>query len=112
VRIRRIFIFDRPEVLEDLNFLEVYRKHQSFGIEVRVLGLANPMVRFTSVVDFVVFDGVVSYETTSATSVRDRPPLIVQTRLIREPGWVRDRIHRFEELWEQGEELGSAEIPA
>ncbi|HET8660532.1 MAG TPA: phosphatidylserine/phosphatidylglycerophosphate/cardiolipin synthase family protein, partial [Micromonosporaceae bacterium] len=43
VRIRRIFIFDRPEVLEDLNFLEVYRKHQSFGIEVRVLGLANPM---------------------------------------------------------------------
>jgi hypothetical protein len=113
VRIRRIFIMDRPNLRGDADFLAVCREHESFGIDVRILDPSKPNVRSTSLVDFIVFDGVISYETASAAYIRgDRPPLIVRTRLVREPHRVQDRIHRFNELWELAEDLPAEGTPS
>jgi hypothetical protein len=106
VRIRRVFIVDRPALVGDPDFLEVCREHARFGIEVRTLNPRKPDVRATSLADVVIFDGVISYETTPATyTTGDRPPLIQDTRLVQDPQRVQDRIQRFNELWELADEL-------
>jgi hypothetical protein len=101
VEIRRIFVFDKPEFQIDPDFVTIRHLQQDIGVQVRVLD--NSMVPEhlkTVISDFVIFDGVISYETTPATRMDDKfKPSILTTRLILEGERVRNRAVRFEELW-------------
>jgi hypothetical protein len=57
------------------------------------------------ILDFIVFDGAVGYETTPATTFMfgKTRPAIVRTRLAPMPARVRDLQRRFEQLWVSGD---------
>jgi hypothetical protein len=106
VRIRRVFILDRPDLARDPDLLSACEIQKELGIEVRVLdATAIPGMRRTSLFDFIVFDNVLSYEVTPAARIDgDIRPAIVNTRLELRPVRVRDRIQRFTDLWESAKE--------
>jgi hypothetical protein len=107
VVVRRIFIMDRPELLNDPDFLSICRLHSEIGIEVRILDPTKiPGTRRGSLFDFVIFDGVLSYQTTPASRVSDRSrPVIINTQLVTRPNAVQDRIQRFQDLWKAAQEM-------
>ncbi len=107
VVIRRIFIMDRPELLTDPDFVSVCRLHQEIGIEARVLDPSQiPGTRRGSLFDFVIFDGVLSYQATPASRVGDRSrPVIINTQLVTRPLAVQDRILRFQDLWKAAQQV-------
>jgi len=101
VVIRRLFIMDLPELINDPDFMRVCRTHRDIGITVRIL---DPKVmrgpRKDSLFDFIIFDGVLSYQATSASWVGERGrPVIVNTQLVTRQAAVNNRIQRFGELW-------------
>src|SRR5262249_4743213 len=70
IRIRRVFIMDRPDLVADEGFLSVCNMQHEMGIEVRVLdSSAIPEVQRSSLFDFILFDDAISYETTPASSI-------------------------------------------
>jgi hypothetical protein len=101
VAIRRIFIMDRPELLNDPDFMSICRLHAEIGIEARILDPSKiPGTRRGSLFDFIIFDGVLSYQATPASRVGDRSrPVIINTQLVTRPVAVQDRIQRFQDLW-------------
>jgi hypothetical protein len=107
IRIRRVFIMDRPDLARDDGFLSVCSMQHELGIEVRVLdSSAIPEVRRSSLFDFILFDDVISYETTPASSIEGSiRPTIVNTRLELRPNRVKDRIQRFKDLWASAREF-------
>lgn len=98
VRIRRIFILSHPKLREDAAFRYVIEMHSAIGIEVRVL---DPIVfprQFVPVIsDFVLFDGVVSYQTSQAAYQSQAS--IASTQLVTNPSKVQRAIERFQDLW-------------
>lgn len=110
VHIRRVFILDRPQLASDPGLLDVCSHQKAMGIDVRILDLsATPGVRRQRLFDFVLFDGVISYEVTpGALNVEDTRPTIVHTRLELRPAHVVDRVHRFRDLWDDAREF---EVP-
>lgn len=102
VRIRRIFILDRPGAAAGDSLAEVYRQHVAIGVDVRVLDLsAATHLRRTSLFDFILFDGVVSYEVTTGSWIDDTVrPIVVNTRLVLRAARVDERADRFRELWD------------
>jgi hypothetical protein len=99
VEIRRIFIVDPRE---PSSFEEMYSWQASLGIDVRILrpdtDIATPWKSWLQ--DFIVFDDVVSYEAQTAPQVGDEAqPTFVNTRLVLEPGQVKERRERFQDLW-------------
>jgi hypothetical protein len=107
VQIRRIFVFDKPEFAVDPDFATIRRLQQDAGVRVRVLENSMVPEHLKSMIsDFIVFDGVICYETTPATRMDGRvKPAILTTRLILEDERVRGREARFEELWAVAQEL-------
>ena len=106
VRVRRVFVLDRPELASDPGLVRVCRLHHSVGIEIRVLSLARiPEIRKNSLFDFILFDDVVSYETTAGVWAGEVRPVIVNTRLVLRPARVAERIRRFQDLWESADEF-------
>jgi len=107
VTIRRIFIMDRPELLTDPDFVSICRLHAELGITVRVLDPSKIAgTRRGSLFDFVIFDGVLSYQTTPASRVGDRTrPVIINTQLVTRPLAVQDRIQRFQDLWKAAQDI-------
>jgi len=109
VRIRRIFVFDGgyAEDIDDPSFIRVRRLQRSAGVEIR--GLDESLVPdhlADHITDFIVFDDVLSYETSRASRVlTDVHPAIVTTRIVLH----RDRVERsrinFEELWTASQPL-------
>ena len=96
VRIRRIHVLDPSNPDEDI-LHEICRRQREVGIEVRVL---NPE-KHDALIDFVLFDGVLSYETTPASQhTGDNDPIIVNTRLMNKPERRAKRAEDFEVLWE------------
>jgi hypothetical protein len=107
VRVRRVFIMDRSDLVSDPDFVEVCSLQREIGISVRVLDWsAIPGMRRSSLFDFVLFDDVISYETTPASSRIDghTKPTIVNTRLELRPARVKDRIVRYRDLWSYARE--------
>jgi hypothetical protein len=104
VVIRRLFIMDRSELLTDPDFVNVCRTQRDIGIKVRTLDPSRiPGPRRDSLFDFIIFDGVLSYQATPASWVGDRSrPIIVNTRMVTQLSAVTDRIQRFSELWLAG----------
>ncbi len=107
VAIRRIFIMDRPELLTDPDFISICRLHADLGISVRILDPSKiPGTRRGSLFDFVIFDGVLSYQATPASRVGDRTrPVIINTQLVTRPPAVQDRIQRFQDLWKAAQDI-------
>jgi hypothetical protein len=104
VRIRRIFVVENDEITTyDESFHRITQMQRVVGIEVRMLDhrLIPPWMQ-PQIFDFIVFDGTVSYEVTSATTfaVGETKPGILRTRLAPMPDRVRDLEDQFEHLWE------------
>jgi uncharacterized protein DUF6879 len=98
VKIRRIFIFDRPEFKDDKDLVNILRQHIAAGVEVRTLTPSQDHYSFT---DFIVFDGELCYQTQPASPFGDSRPIIASTVLITAPDRVQERIAHFEELWKE-----------
>ena len=96
MKIRRIFIFDRPEFKDDKDLVNLLRQHIAAGVEVRTLTAGADAYSFT---DFIVFDGELCYQTQPASQFGDIRPIIATTLLITAPDRVQERIAQYEELW-------------
>ncbi len=102
VTIRRIFVADKPEIIDQVEFLDVCYLHQRMGIQVKALdAAAAPGTIANTMFDFIIYDGSISYESTPASvnTGRTRQPIIINTRLVLQQHRVLDRIQRFHELW-------------
>jgi hypothetical protein len=113
VYVRRVFILDRGELAPDADLRAVVEMQMSVGVDVRLLSPKDVALgRRTSLIDFVIFDQALSYEATPATpaSLATYRPVVVNTRLIMDAPRVRDRIQRFEDLWESATSLPSSEV--
>ncbi|MEV0649517.1 DUF6879 family protein [Phytomonospora sp. NPDC050363] len=103
VRIRRIHVLDAADSHgEELR--EICRQQRELGIDVRILNPNDQATLAEPMRDVVVFDGAVSYETTPAAESGGDGPIIVATRLVLKPEWVRRRSAWFGELWEAATE--------
>lgn len=100
VRIRRIFFFDDPRVPQDDHFRQVCDLQRRLGVETRILDETVPYHLRSLIFDFIVFDGLLSYETTPARRLATgSPPAVVTTHIIPEPARVRERMMHFDQLW-------------
>lgn len=103
VTIRRVFIMDRPELMSDPDFRRVIGWHMDRDIQIRVLDPAparNAGMPRSALTDFIIFDGVVSYEVQPTSQFeRDSTPVIINTRLNLRQEKVDERRQRFEDLW-------------
>ena len=103
LRIRRIFVVEREDMAHDESFLRVTQMQRNAGVQVRMLAQKLiPDYLQSMIFDFIIFDGVVSYETAAVTPfTADQPrPGTLRTRLVPEPTRVRDLKQRFDQLWE------------
>lgn len=110
VRIRRIFVFDDSPGLDHGDFEQICELQHSSGVEMRTLNSKNVPPHLKNLIfDFVLFDGVVSYETTPATRMDPHgTPAILTTRLVLDPERIRGRSDRFQELWNVSEPVAHA----
>ena len=103
VRIRRIFVIEREDMAHDESFRRVAQIQRNAGVQVRMLAQKLiPDYLQSMIFDFIIFDGVVSYETTAGTQFTAGQPWpgTLRTRLAPEPSRVHDLEQRFEQLWE------------
>lgn len=106
VNIKRVFIYETPDLIESDAIQRILAMQQSAGIEVRTVGggMVSPD---GSIADFIVFDEQISYETTPVTrGETSTAPWLLTTRLAMEEETVRSRVVRYHDLWEQASEPG------
>jgi hypothetical protein len=101
VKIRRIFIFDRPEFQHDKDLLNILRRHVAVGVEVRTLA---PGLDRYSFIDFIVLDSELVYQSQPESRLGDSRPIIATTTLVTKPDRVLKRIQQYNELWESATE--------
>jgi len=106
VEIRRIFIFDRPELQHDKDVERILREHHKIGVKVRTL---SPEDIPAMVYDFIVIDNVLSYQATPATRMENSRPLIANTTLVTNSERVKQRIDRYKDLWDSAAEFDPAD---
>jgi hypothetical protein len=102
VRIRRIFVFQSEDLARDETFLRITQMQRDVGVDVRMLDhQLIPDYLQSMIFDFIVFDGVVSYEITPATTFNagQTRAAIVRTLLALMPARIRDLEDQFEQLW-------------
>jgi hypothetical protein len=100
--IRRIFVFETEDLAGDDTFLNITKIQRDVGVQVRMLDhqLIPEWLR-SMIIDFIIFDGAVSYETTPATSFNaGTRPAIVRTLLAPISDRVAELQNRFEQLWD------------
>jgi hypothetical protein len=101
VRIRRIVVVDRQDLQDEAALMQVIDEHHRIGVDVRILDPRHKDVRRKPLSDFIVIDKELVYQSTATPQVdQSGNPLIEHTRLVTKPEQVRDRITRYEELWE------------
>lgn len=110
VVIRRVFILDDPEQARKPDFLRIYRQQQELGICTKILDWSTvPPTLKNLLSDFIVFDGVISYEVILAARF-DMKPTIIKTNLVLQSSRVQERIRRFEKLWSAAHELAEPQV--
>ncbi|MGH3995290.1 MAG: hypothetical protein ACRDSN_22845, partial [Pseudonocardiaceae bacterium] len=109
VSIRRIFVLDDPDGAHDPELLRMCEIQQKLGIQVRILDPQTlPDLYHNWMFDFILFDSVVSYESTPAAwAKKGTKPTIVSTRLVLSPHRVAERAGGFRELWDAASEPNS-----
>lgn len=101
VIVRRIFVFDKPEFAQDPDFVRILRMQREAGIEVRILDESiTPDDLQSMIFDFIVFDQMITYEMTPAASFTTGTKPVITTHLAPMPARVRDRVKKFERLWQ------------
>ncbi|KQC35519.1 hypothetical protein UK82_25960 [Frankia sp. ACN1ag] len=105
VRIRRILVLERENVLAEENLHSLCSRHSNHGIEVRTLHPESiPLRASRALLDFIVFDDVIGYEVTpGAHAGTAMPPTIVNTRLVLRADVVQAHRLHFDELWKVAE---------
>jgi hypothetical protein len=102
VVIRRIFVFENEDLARDETFLKITQMQRDVGVDVRMLDhqLIPDWLR-SMIFDFIVFDEVVSYEITPATTFNagQTRPAFVRTLLAPSLDRVHDLKEKFEQLW-------------
>jgi hypothetical protein len=111
VVIRRLFILDNPGLSNDPDVLTACLRQKEIGVQVRILDpSAIPGKRRSQLLDFVIFDNVVSYELTSAPRIgRDTSTVINNTRLVLTPHRVAERAQGFKDLWASAYEFDESQ---
>jgi hypothetical protein len=103
VHIRRLFVFENEDLARDEIFLRTTRMQRDIGVDVRMLDhqLIPDWMR-SMIFDFIIFDGVLSYELTPATTFTagQARPAIVRTLLAPMSTRARHLEDQFEQLWE------------
>lgn len=107
VEVRRIFVLKKPDLVKDETFMRVYRHQKAIGIDVRVVDPTTiPITRRNTVVDFILFDNVLSYEVATADTVEDgAKPTIVSTRLVLRQDAIDEKARQFRDLWDVAQEI-------
>jgi hypothetical protein len=100
VRVQRVFILDQ-RIRDSEELHHVLRMHLGVGIEVRILDAAVAPAAHGRPHDFVLFDRMLSYETTTTVSNLDNrlSPVVVNITLVTEPERVARRVSDFADLW-------------
>jgi transcriptional regulator with XRE-family HTH domain len=102
VIIRRIFVSESVELRYDETFMRVTQMQRDLGIQSRMLyhRLIPDLMR-SAIFDFTIFDNIVLYEKTPATTFTagQTRPGIVRTMLTQSPARIRELQDRFELLW-------------
>ncbi|MDP9796561.1 hypothetical protein J2S43_005073 [Catenuloplanes nepalensis] len=101
VAVRRVFVIDRRDEGIEPEIRRSCEEQSRMGISVRLLDRADiPVPLRVQVFDFIVFDNLMSYETTSLSMEEDARPAIAETRLVLRGSRVKERSQFFDELWE------------
>ncbi|GHJ45824.1 hypothetical protein Cs7R123_31660 [Catellatospora sp. TT07R-123] len=102
VKIRRIFILDRPTQTDDEKFQRTVRMHQDLRIEVRTLDVSAQSPNFIPpIADVIIFDRVVCYQSSPSAPLLEHSRVsIANTHLVTNRQKVERNIERFNELWE------------
>ncbi|MEV0266108.1 DUF6879 family protein [Streptomyces sp. NPDC050617] len=105
VRVRRLFIVDHPDLVDDDAVRELRVSHADLGVEVRVLLMStlSQTLKLDTMFDFIIFDDAVSYEVSAEQALE---PVIANTRLVLRDTRVARRVQRFNDLWEAGSVTG------
>jgi hypothetical protein len=103
VAVRRIFVFEKDDLVRDETFQKITQTQRDLGIDVRMLDqqLIPDWLR-SMIFDFIIFDGAVSYEMTPATAFNAGGirPAIVRTVLAPRQARIDDLAVKFEQLWD------------
>lgn len=101
VRIRRIFVVNTAEHADGEMSRRIFKWQSEISIDVRVLHPTEiqPTMRGW-LSDFIVFDGLVSYETIPGPDVGEGMHMIMNTQLVLDPARVKSLTERFNVLWE------------
>ena len=103
VRVRRIFVVRDPEMAGNATFLDLCQHHVDLKVEVRILRPEKvPRSMENSIVDFILFDRKISYETDPAINATGKSdlPAIIRTRLTMPPNeTVTKHAGDFDKLW-------------
>ncbi|WP_458243656.1 DUF6879 family protein [Streptomyces sp. MAI_2237] len=92
VEVRRLFLVDEPDEVTDV-LRQICQRQRRYGIDARI-GVQSQLDPGGTVMDFIIFDGELCYETRPDHHVR---PDMTMLRMKREH--VEDRISQFDELW-------------
>lgn len=102
VRIRRIFVVEKRDMEREDGFHGITQMQRDAGVQVRMLEqkLIPGHLR-SMILDFIIFDRVVSYETAAGAPFTAGQPrrVTLRTRLAPEPARIRELEQRFEQLW-------------
>jgi hypothetical protein len=101
VRVRRVFVAERDEMANDPVLQRICRFQADSGIEVRLLyPSAVPEEIRGQIIDFILFDDRLSYETTPVPHVdRGDVPMILCSRLELREDRLIDRVIRYKNIW-------------
>jgi hypothetical protein len=106
VSIRRLFILDHPESDRQPDIRRACEEQTETGIAVRVLDQEDipPSLRI-QVLDVIIFDGVMSYETKPSAVSQPERPAVAETRLVLRSSRVNERSRAFQSLWTAAREV-------
>lgn len=102
VHVRRVFVTERDNMAHDTILHEICQYQANSGIEVRVLhpSAVPPELR-GQIMDFILFDNELCYETTPAPHVpQGDVPMILSNRLDLRDERLAERVARYAEIWE------------
>lgn len=104
VAIRRVFVIDQPGQTNHDDLLRLCRQQKDLGIHVKVVDQsAIPDAVKSLTFDFILFDGVISYEVSPMP--HDMKSTTVRTHLVLKSERVRERLRQFENLWSTALEI-------
>jgi hypothetical protein len=100
VKVRRVFILDRSDLLADPNFGRMCALQHDMNIEVRLLDPSKVAGTPQQMFDVILFDEAISYEVTSASALPEDRPTFLNTRLALHDEAVGQRVRHFSALWD------------